>query len=232
MGGMSVTAIVPAAGKGRRFGRRPKLFVNVDGRPLLYYTLKNLCGAYPFESVIIATDLAYFERVGKIALALGLKNVHLVKGGATRAESVKNALLAAGHSEWALVHDAARPLVSRRIVRGAIDVARKRGGAVVSIPATSTVKRVGAGGKVMRTEDRESLYLAQTPQVFRRKKLLERYKKLGTRALRLTDEASFFDGVGQGGWVVPGSSRNLKVTTAEDLDIFKFYLKRTENKRG
>lgn len=226
---MSVAAIVPAAGKGRRFGSRPKLFVNVAGRPLLYYTLKNLCGAYPFDSIIIATEPKHFARVINITRSLGLKNVHLVKGGGTRAESVKNALLAAGRSEWALVHDAARPMVTRRIIRGALAVARRKGGAVVSVPATSTVKRIAQGGRVLGTEDRESLYLAQTPQVFRRKKLLERYEKLGARACRLTDEAAFFDGVARGAWVAPGSPNNIKITTAEDLDIFKLYLKKSRN---
>ncbi len=229
---MSVAAIVPAAGKGRRFGPLPKLFVKVGGRPVLYYTLKNLSRAYPFHCIVIASDPAYFKLIDKIARSLGLANARIVKGGETRAESVRNALLAAAGADWALVHDAARPMVTPNIVRGAIAVARKRGGAVAALPATATVKRAGAGGKIIGTEDRESLYLAQTPQVFRRETLLDRYKKLKRKAFLLTDEAAFFDGTNTGVWLAPGSPQNLKITTAEDLDIFKFYLKRAQNKRG
>lgn len=230
---MSVSAIVPAAGKGRRFGSKtPKLFAEVEGKPVLFYTLKNLAAAYPFKQILVATDPSHFARIGAILKSLKLRNAYLVRGGATRAESVGNALAHASCCEWAVVHDAARPLVSKKIVRSALAAAQKSGGAVVAVPATSTVKRADARGRVLRTEDRSSLYLAQTPQVFRTRSLLDRYRALGRRASSLTDEASFFDGTAVRVAISPGAASNLKVTTPEDLDLVRFYLQKRPRGRA
>ncbi len=225
-----VSAIVPAAGSGRRFGSRtPKLFFKIEGNPILFYTLKNLSGAYPFKEIFVASSPSYFKEIEKIGRALGLRSLRLVSGGATRAESVHNALLKIS-SDRVLVHDAARPLVTRAIVSRALKVARVSGGAVSAIPATATVKRVGPGGVIFRTEDRKTLYLAQTPQVFKKEDLLGRYRQLGKKAFKLTDEASFFDGTDTKVRVAEGSVSNLKITTLEDIELFRFYLKR--GKRG
>ena len=171
---MNVTAIIPAAGKSRRFGSKtPKLFVNVCGKPVLFYTLKNISRAYSFKEIIIASVPSYFKPIEKIVNSLGLKNARLVKGGATRAQSVGNALLESStDADWVLVHDAARPLVSRKVVRSALKAAQGADGAIAALPATATVKRVGSGGVISGTEDRQSLWLAQTPQVFKKKKIV------------------------------------------------------------
>ena len=231
---MNVAAIIPAAGKGRRFGLGiPKLFMKVEGRPVLFYTLKNLCRAYSFKQIFIAADPVHFEAIQKIVRLLNLRNVQLVRGGSTRAQSVKNALLqVSGGVEWILVHDAARPMVSKRIIRSTIAMAQGAGGAIAAIPVTATVKRVNSRGIILKTEDRRKLYLAQTPQVFHREKLLQRYKKLGSRAFTLTDEASFFDGTAAGVRMVPGAVENIKITTTEDINVLRYYLKKRQNQRG
>jgi len=223
----AVSAIIPAAGSGRRFGpKTPKLFFRVEGRPVLFYTLKNLSQAYAFREIFVAASPDSFKEIEKIARSLKLRSLRLVRGGATRAESVKNALVqVSAVSEWVLVHDAARPLVSRRIVLNALQAAKKTGGAVSAIPATATVKRVNPRGFITGTEDRRTLYLAQTPQVFKREQLLQRYRKLGKKALSLTDEAAFFDGTAVKVAAAEGSVSNLKITTPEDIELFRFYLK-------
>ena len=221
-----VSAIVPAAGRGRRFGSKTsKLFFNVDRKPIFFYTLRNLSASYRFDEILIAAHPDDFARIKKIITALKLHHARLVTGGETRAESVRNALHEASDAaEWVVVHDAARPLVSRPIVERALAAAQKTGGAISAYPVTATVKRV-AGEIIAGTEDRRTLYLAQTPQVFRKEKLLERYRKLGKKALSLTDEASFFDGTGTRVAVALGAVSNLKITTPEDVDLFRFYLK-------
>ena len=228
----AVSAIVPAAGHGRRFGAKTsKIFFRAEGKPLLFYTLKNISNAYAFKEIIVAAHPADFEVIEKMARSLNLKSFRVLRGGATRAESVWRALLeVSSSSEWVLVHDAARPLVDRGVVLRTLETAKKFGGAVAALPATATVKRVDAHGVITGTEDRKGLYLAQTPQVFKRKKLLERYKKLGKKAFRLTDEASFFDQTGTKVGVALGSVSNFKVTTPEDRELFRFYLK--HGKRG
>lgn len=221
-----ISAIIPAAGKGKRFGSgTPKLFVSAGGKPILYHTLKNIADSWPFAEVIIASDPLYFRPVQKIIRSLGLTNARVVKGGLTRAESVRNALSRVSEtSDWVLIHDAARPLVSRRIVRGVVAEALKQGAAIAALPATATVKRV-ARHRIRGTEDRRFLYLAQTPQLFKKQQLLTRYERLGSKAFNLTDEASFFDGTRIKVSVAPGAVSNLKITTREDLELFKFYLK-------
>jgi 2-C-methyl-D-erythritol 4-phosphate cytidylyltransferase len=129
-------------------------------------------------------------------------------------------------SEWVLVHDAARPLVSRAVVRRTLKAARSSGVALCALPVTATVKRLYSERPVVRgTEDRRVFYLAQTPQVFRRSLLLSRYRALGRRALSATDEAALFDRSRVRVRVAAGETRNIKVTTREDLKLIKFYLK-------
>jgi 2-C-methyl-D-erythritol 4-phosphate cytidylyltransferase len=220
-----VSAIVPAAGQGIRLGcSLPKAFVSVAGKPLLEHTLLNLSKAFRFDEIIIAVSAKHIGRAEKLAAHTGLGNVRVVRGGATRAESVLNALRTVRNSSALVaVHDAARPLVSKRLVKALVAAAAECGAAIAALPATATVKRVRKG-RVTGTEDREALMLAQTPQVFRTKLLVARYARLGAKALKATDEAALFDGSGQTVRAVPGEVKNIKVTTPEDLKLFAYYL--------
>ena len=106
----AVSAIVPAAGHGRRFGAKTsKIFFRAEGKPLLFYTLRNISSAYAFKEIVVAAHPADFKVVEKMARFLNLKSFRVVGGGATRAESVWNALLeVSGSSEWVLVHEIGR----------------------------------------------------------------------------------------------------------------------------
>jgi 2-C-methyl-D-erythritol 4-phosphate cytidylyltransferase len=156
----------------------------------------------------------------------GLDSVKLVSGGSTRARSVGKALAeVSGGCDWILVHDAARPFVSRGLVGRLLKTAARHGAAVCAIPLTSTVKKTSPRrDTILKTVDREGLFLAQTPQVFRKNWFEERYRSLGKKAARLTDEASFFEGTSVRVKIVEGDPRNIKVTTPEDLELCKWYL--------
>ncbi len=221
-----VSAIVPAAGQGARLGRSlPKAFVVVAGKPLLEHTLGSLSRAFRFDEILVAVSAEHVGRAEKLAARAGLRNVRVVIGGATRAESVRNALCQVRESsDFVAVHDAARPLVSGKLVKALVAAAAGCGAAIAAVPATATVKRV-LKGRVTGTEDRDTLALAQTPQVFRKKLLLERYACLGAKALKATDEAALFDGSGQTVRAMPGEAKNIKVTTPEDLELLVHYLK-------
>jgi len=221
-----VSAIVPAAGQGTRLGRSlPKAFVLVAGKPLLEHTLAGLSGAFRFDEILVAVGAEHVGRAVKLAAHAGFRNVRVIAGGRTRAESVGNALREVRESSTIVaVHDAARPLVSKRMIRALITAAAECGAAIAALPATATVKRVRKGF-VVATEDRETLALAQTPQVFRKKLLVDRYRRLGLKAFKATDEAALFDGSGQDVRVVPGEVKNIKVTTPEDLELLAHYLK-------
>ena len=229
---MSVYAVVPAAGKGKRLGTKiPKTNLPVMGKPLFIHTLRALKKAYPFREIVLVVDIFRIAQARNELVRHGLGSVWLTSGGATRAESVRNGLsiLPAG-KHLVTVHDAARPLVSREVVRRTVAAAKKGpstgsgrcAGAICAVPISSTVKRIDLKKGTLRgTEDRRELVLAQTPQVFDRTLLLARYEALGAKAFEATDEAALFDGTKQRVRVVEGDERNLKVTTKNDLESLK-----------
>ena len=221
--------IVPAAGRGSRLkSKTPKPFVQVLGKPLFIHTLSALKNAYPFYEFVLAVDPDRILEAGDWVRRFNFGNVQIVPGGNTRAESVKLALEATSDKNgWVVVHDAARPLVSAQVVHQALKGAKKTGASVVAMPAHATVKRVQKQSLMVGcTENREELYLAQTPQVFRRDLLLARYRALGKKAFDRTDDAALFDGSSVKVQVVPGEAKNIKITTAEDMELFKYYLKK------
>jgi 2-C-methyl-D-erythritol 4-phosphate cytidylyltransferase len=223
---LDVAAIVPAAGQGRRFKtKRSKLLVPIGGKPLLAHTLSNLRRSYPFKEIIILTKKDDVSRLRSLLSRYGLSGVRVEEGGRTRAESVRCGVRAMkSAARWVLVHDAARPLVSKKLVRRTLDAARATGAALCAMPATATVKRTaGKVPTVVATEDRSALWLAQTPQVFRRSALEARYLALGRKALQATDEAALFDGSRTRVRVVEGELSNIKVTTPGDLAWLRFH---------
>ncbi|HTL70330.1 MAG TPA: 2-C-methyl-D-erythritol 4-phosphate cytidylyltransferase [Candidatus Eisenbacteria bacterium] len=228
---MKIAAIVPAAGRGARLRSRvPKPFVRLLGKPLLVHTLENLSAAFPFAEILVAVDPSKMAAARRLLGGRRLRApVRVVAGGRTRAESVRNAVSqASAGCDWVLIHDAARPFVSAALVRSVVRAARGSGAALCALPVTSTVKRAGPGLTVRATEDRRTLYLAQTPQVFRKTLLADRFRAAGAAASGATDEAALFDGSKVRVRLVPGESRNIKITTPEDLELFGYY----SRKRG
>src|SRR4051794_2761820 len=152
---MAVVGIVPAAGSGERLGAEgPKAFALCGGRPLIEWSLEVLEAVC--DRVVVAVPPGYEDGPDR------------VRGGACRSASVREALLAAPEATVAVVHDAARPLVTRDLVRRCID-ALDLGfdGAIAAAPVTDTIKEAGEGGRVRRTLDRSALWAIQTPQAFR-----------------------------------------------------------------
>jgi 2-C-methyl-D-erythritol 4-phosphate cytidylyltransferase len=224
---VKVTAIVPAAGRGSRFqSKTSKLFVSWGGKPLLVHTLKRLLGAFRFEEVLVLVARADIKKTQVLLRRHHLNQVRLFAGGVTRADSVKRGLEnVSKESDWVLVHDAARPLIGRPLVLRTILAAKATGAALCALPVTATVKKVDLRHRaVLSTEDRRRLYLAQTPQVFRKDLLLNRYHTLKKKALTATDEAALFDGSGISVRVVEGDIKNIKITTLDDLQLFRYYL--------
>ena len=226
---MKIAAIIPAAGRGKRLKtKKLKPFISVAGKPLLIHTLLNLKKSCRLEQIILAVPADQEKNFKELLKRYRLNNVLIVIGGRSRAESVRNGLEEVSDScDWVLVHDAARPLVSKVVVKRLVQCAKKTGGAIAALPVTSTVKRVyPPTAEIARTEDRGTLYLAQTPQLFKKKLLMDRYRVLGKKALAATDEAALFDGSGVKVGIALGEARNIKITTPEDIELFKFYLKK------
>ncbi len=224
---MKVAAIVPAAGRGRRFRSQiPKTFVSLCGKPLLVHTLERLLGSFHFEEVWVPVARAQLKRAEKILKRHKLGQVRLLAGGSTRAQSVERGLRnVSKNCDWVLVHDAARPFVDRKLVLRTILAAKATGAALCAVPVRATGKKVDLKrGPVLSTQDRRPLYLAQTPQVFRKDLLQNRYRVLKKKALKATDEAALFDKSGVLVKIVEGDSKNIKITTVDDLKLFEYFL--------
>ena len=224
---MKVAAIIPAAGRGERFKSKvPKSFVSVLGKPLLVHTLRRLQNCYAFEEMVVMVQRSHQSRTREMLKRHGFGHVRVEIGGSSRADSVKRGFLSlTQRSEWVLVHDAARPLVDTAFLLRTLSAAKKSGAALCGIPVTATVKRLRPGQDiVLSTQDRRYLYLAQTPQVFRKDLLLARYRALGKKALKATDEAALFDKTSVPVRCVEGDVKNIKVTTQDDLELVKYYL--------
>jgi 2-C-methyl-D-erythritol 4-phosphate cytidylyltransferase len=204
---MNVVGIVPAGGSGERLGAdRPKAFVVCAGRPLIEWSLEVL-GAV-CDRVVVAAPQGYDEGPDRVL------------GGDSRSASVRNALAAAPEAEIAVVHDAARPLVTQDLVRRCIDALEPGiDGAIAAVPVTDTVKEAATDGRVLRTLDRSSLWSIQTPQVFRADVLRNALRRDAAALAAATDDAFLVEELGGTVTVVESFPENLKVTRKSDLRI-------------
>jgi len=214
--GPLVGVAVPAAGTGRRMGGVRKPFLDLGGEPVLLRSLR------PFLAddrvVAVAVALAPEDAEAPPAWLTGLDaRVLVVRGGATRTDSVRAALgVLPGELDVIAVHDAARPLVTRDVIGRCIDVAAGGEGAVAGCPAVDTVKEVDAEGRIVGTPDRGRLWLAQTPQVFPAALLRRAYAAAGPNA---TDDAALVERVGGTVRMIDAGPSNLKVTRPGDVAL-------------
>lgn len=219
-------AIVPAAGSGSRFGaEKPKQYLSLQGRPLIFHTVAALCACPAIERVwvVLSPDDPYWRQYDWSDLGPKLETVRC--GGASRAESVANGLQAAvvaGDDDWILVHDAARPCLSAERLDALIaTLADDPVGGILAVPVADTLKRADGDQRIAATLPREGLWQAQTPQMFRRAVLARALA--ATRAV--TDEAGAVEALGLKPRLVAGDSTNLKVTFPADLGIAESILR-------
>jgi len=212
--------ILPAAGKSSRFGdsQRKKPFVDLKGRPVWVRTAEVFGGIDEVVQTIVciaAEDLESFKQ--KFAANLAFMEVEIVEGGSTRADSVERGLdRVKSDIDYVAVHDAARPLITKKWVKEVFAAAEQSGAAIPAIPLSSTIKRVD-GGTITETVDRSGLYAAQTPQVCRRQILLEAFAKRD--GYEATDEAELVERLGQPVTIVEGWPMNIKITTQSDFKM-------------
>ena len=216
---MKAGAIIVAAGKGRRMKGREKLFHPLNDVPLLALTL----GAYQEHPDIDVVVLAANDRVRnrfekEIRKQYGIsKVITVVPGGARRQDSVFNGLHAFPEPPGVvLIHDGDRPFVTGKIISAVLDSVRT-GGAIAAVRAKDTLKWVNRKEYVIKTLDREVIWIAQTPQGFPYQIILEAHKKARAEGWEVTDDASMVERMGGTVRVVEGSYDNIKITTPEDI---------------
>ncbi|WP_186101443.1 2-C-methyl-D-erythritol 4-phosphate cytidylyltransferase [Burkholderia gladioli] len=228
-------ALIPCAGTGSRSGSAlPKQYRTLAGRALLHYTLAAFDALSELAQtlVVISPDDPHFDARRFSGLRFAVSRC----GGASRQASVLNGLMqlvefGATDADWVLVHDAARPGITPALIRTLISALKDDPvGGIVALPVADTLKRVPAGGdEIARTEARDGLWQAQTPQMFRIGMLREAILAAQRDGHDLTDEASAIEWAGHAPRVVQGNLRNFKVTYPEDFDLAEAFLSRPAN---
>ncbi len=230
----SFAVIIPAAGKAERFGgREKKTFAKLDGRPVFLRTIETFLNRSDVCQIILAVAPEDVQKTRTTYGAnLAFMKVKLVEGGPERADSVAAALKAVvSEAEFIAIHDAARPCVTEEMVNAVFSEAVKSGAAILASPLTGTVKRVSGARIVEQTMDREGLFEAQTPQVFRKDVVIGAYERLGDKTGEVTDDAQVVERAGGHVSVVLSNPTNLKITTAEDMSLAASILKTRPIKR-
>ena len=220
-------AIVPAAGSGSRFGaEKPKQYLTLLGRPLIYHTLAALCACPAIDRVwvVLSPEDDWWGQYDWTELGPKLETVKC--GGATRAASVTNGLeaaaMAAADDDWVLVHDAARPCISQPLLAALVaELADDPVGGILAVPVADTLKRADTEQRVAATEPRDGLWQAQTPQMFRYALLREAL----ARSTDVTDEAGAVEALGLKPKLVKSATTNLKVTYPADLGMAEWILR-------
>ncbi|MBI9083788.1 MAG: 2-C-methyl-D-erythritol 4-phosphate cytidylyltransferase [Desulfobacterales bacterium] len=217
------TAIIVAAGKGLRMKRcRPKQFLPLAGRPILSSTLAAFNACPQIRRIVLVVPAADFDfcRGHVLPDAVPRVGVCLVAGGLRRQDSVYNGLSAMDDGDpdrVVLIHDGVRPFVTPSLICACIDAAREFGACVPCVSLQDTVKRIGDDDTVVRTLDRGSLRLAQTPQAFHFALIRSAHEQARRDNYLGTDDASLVERLGSPVRMIEGSRTNVKITTAEDL---------------
>jgi len=230
---MTVAALIAAAGQGSRFGGDvPKQFAPLCGKIVLFHSIETFESMPEFHQtwlVLPAEFVPDFDR--RFDLSGFGKIAGWVAGRERRQDSVWVGLSnLPSDTSIVAIHDAARPCVTPSDVLRAVAAAERMGAAILAAPATDTVKRTNTDARIVETLDRHSLWLAQTPQVFRFDLIRAAYAKVFDDGIEVTDDAAAVEYVGEAVEAVPSQGPNPKITTADDLHYIEWLL-RQKNRR-
>lgn len=218
-------AILLGAGRSQRLGF-DKILTPLAGRPVLTYSLEALAASPHVREVIVVTRPDLAGSVTALAQKWAeKKNWRIVHGGAERQDSVWAGLQAADPAcTLALIHDAARPLLTVNMVDELVRAARQHGSAVCARPATDTLKEATSDGQVLNTVDRSRYWQVETPQIFRFQDILEAYRRVQEEGIKVTDDASVAEQVGLPVRLVTAGMFNLKITRPADWRLLELWL--------
>lgn len=228
---MKHIAIVLSAGSGKRMGGQiPKQYMDLCGKPVLYYSLKAMQDSFMDEIILVAkeTDIEYCNKeiVEKYSFT---KVTHIVSGGAERSDSVYNGLkcLDGEEDSYVYVHDGARPCINKELLERIRDKVIEKNAVVCAVPSKDTIKIIDESGKVISTPERKKVWNMQTPQAFKTGILKAAYElMMETEDVSVTDDAmvvELFENTDV--YVTEGEYTNLKLTTPEDFVIAEKILK-------
>ncbi|HEU5140347.1 MAG TPA: 2-C-methyl-D-erythritol 4-phosphate cytidylyltransferase [Bacillales bacterium] len=231
---MNYSVVIPAAGEGKRMNAgKNKLWLELDGKPLIVHTLSVFQNDPACEAIIVAVNPAEKQEMAALFARFSLsKAQQLVPGGAERQDSVYKGLKTCGSEGIVLIHDGARPFVTVELIQRLIARAKECGAAIPGVPVKDTIKKA-ADGMVIETLKRSSLWVVQTPQAFRLSLVKEAHEKAEKAGTTGTDDASLVEKLGQPVSMVESDYDNIKITTPDDLVTARAILaKRREGERG
>ena len=230
----TLAVIIPAAGKSSRFkGKEKKPFVSLDGRPIWQRSAELFWNRAEVTRVYLVLPPEEREEFrSRFGHLIAFTNIALIDGGEERFESVANALARVPETvDFVAVHDAVRPLGTSRLIDSVLAAAVAHGAAMPAIPVADTLKQVDpTTNQITATVPRAGLWQAQTPQVFRRDWLVAAYANRSQLTTPVTDDAQLVEAIGHSVVVVPGSTSNFKITTADDLELAEAVLKARQAK--
>ena len=226
---MLASAIIPAAGSGKRFGEKKQL-KELSGRPLIHYTLTPFLESSVIGDIIIAAQKKDFDKLADVVDSIATeKKISIIEGGDTRQGSISNALAKINsNTDYVCVHDAARPFVSRELIEKLINALKTCDAVTVGRKSTDTLKEC-TDGKVSRTIDRKKIWQVQTPQAFTKEVIMNAYELAEKQNIFATDDSSLVEQAGYQVNIINDSSINLKITTKEDWIMAEALLRFKKN---
>ncbi|MCX5778802.1 MAG: 2-C-methyl-D-erythritol 4-phosphate cytidylyltransferase [Elusimicrobia bacterium] len=215
-------AIIVAAGAGTRLGAAtPKQFLKLNGLPVFLWSVRAFQKTRLFSQIIVVVPSVFVRRLTPLAQR---NNFTLIAGGRERHDSVKAGLKGLNDSiHYVAIHDGARPLVTPEIITRGIAAAQRHGASVIAVPARDTVKLSTKKSIVSKTIPRSSVWLAQTPQTFKRSVIERAYAR---RPATVTDDAQVVESTGVKVIIVPGDYCNIKITDRRDFSIARLFIKK------
>ena len=216
-----VSAIILAAGSGSRFGEK-KQFKELNGKPIWFYSLNTFIQSESVDELILVIPNDSLETLKQSQVFTSLNktnNIKLVSGGESRKDSVFNGLKVVKKAiDIVCIHDAARPFIKASYIKHSVEACSEFDGAIIAIPSVDTVKKVDKQ-IIKNTIDRQSLWMAQTPQTFKKDKLL--YAIKNSSHLNITDESMFMEEANFKIKLIEGDQSNFKITNEIDWELAK-----------
>lgn len=218
---MNFSVIITAGGTSSRFGNTNKLLEKINSDELIRHTVKPFTLFNEINEIIICANFLIVDELKNIFK--DLDKVKIIEGGATRQESVFKGLNACNNCDFVLIHDGARPMITSEIIKKCILMVQDKKALTVATKTTDTIKQVDEHLKIIKTIDRSSLYNTQTPQAFEYNLIKNAHDKLQGQSF--TDDAGMLESLGCDVYILEGDYKNIKVTTQNDINIAREYLK-------
>lgn len=221
----AITAIITAAGFSRRMNGNNKLLANLCGKPVIFWTIKAFQKNKNISKIILTANSKSLKKYQELIKKYKFNKVKdIVKGGSDRFISVYNALKKVD-TDYALIHDGARPLVTDEIINAVISGLKNNDAVICAVKAKDTIKYIKENFIINKTIDRDKIYMAQTPQGFKTSLILAANNNIKNKKLKITDDSFIVEQFNKSVKVVAGSYENIKITTPADLVIAQAVLR-------